>query len=395
MAVQEQDLAVLLDELRHFMENRVFPLEARSEEGFFKIEPELDALRKEVQQKGWWLPQVEAEHGGMGLSLLQFARVSEVLGQSLIGHYVFGCQAPDAGNIEILLEHGTEEQKSLFLEPLLKGEIRSCFSMTEPENPGSNPLMLSTTAKKQAEEYVINGHKWFTTAADGAAFAIVMAVTDDQVENPYGKASMLIVPRETEGFEFVRNIPVMGDVGEGYLSHAELRYNNVRIPATYRLGPEGGGFMIAQQRLGPGRIHHCMRWIGLAERALDMMCKRVQARALTNDKVLASRQAIQYWIAESRAEIDASRLMVMDCARKIDEQGAYAARVEVSTIKFYVAGMLGRVLDRSVQAHGALGITDDLPLSSWYRHERAARIYDGPDEVHKARVAREILKNYR
>jgi acyl-CoA dehydrogenase len=386
---------VLLDAIRDFVRKDVIPLERAfgSHPVFAELEPSLNKLRDHVKSQGWWMPQVSADHGGLGLGLEDFGRVSEVLGHSPFGHYVFNCQAPDAGNLEILLEHATAEQRERFLDPLLAGQIRSCFAMTEPANAGSNPLMLSTTAVRAGDEYVINGHKWFTTAADGAAFAIVMAVTD-AAAHPYARASMILVPTDTPGYSLMRNIPVMGDVGSGYFSHGEVKFQNCRVPASFMLGQPGSGFAMAQERLGPGRIHHCMRWIGISERAFQMMCQRAVSRELAPGKPLATRQTVLNWIAESRAEIDASRLLVLDVARQIEQEGNYAARHRVSMIKFHVAGMMQQVLDRAVQTHGALGLTDDTPLAMWYRHERAARIYDGPDEVHKDRLAKAILRDY-
>ncbi|MBV9787367.1 MAG: acyl-CoA dehydrogenase family protein, partial [Chloroflexi bacterium] len=300
---------------------------------------------------------------------------------------------PDIGNMEILIEHGSAEQKERYLKPLANGDIRSCFAMTEPENPGSNPVLLNTTAVKEGDDYVINGHKWFTSSADGASFAIVMAVTNPD-DPRHERASQIVVPTDTPGFRIVRNISIMGETGEDYLSHAEVMFENCRVPQSNRLGEEGHGFALAQVRLGPGRIHHCMRWIGICERAFDLLCRRAATRELAPGKPLASRQSIQHWIAESRAEINASRLMVLDAAAKIDREGTQAARVDISIIKFYVANVLQRVLDRAIQVHGALGVTDDTLLSFWYRHERGARIYDGADEVHKTVVARQILKQY-
>jgi alkylation response protein AidB-like acyl-CoA dehydrogenase len=329
----------------------------------------------------------------MGLGFRDHALVSEVLGRSPLGHYVFGCQAPDAGNMEILLEYGTDEQQNRWLEPLARGEIRSCFSMTEPDRAGSNPTWLDTTAVPDGDEYVINGRKWFTTSADGASFAIVMAVTNPDAP-AHARASQILVPTDTPGFIHTRRIPVMGHEGSDYFSHSEIEYRNCRVPKSNLLGQQGAGFAIAQQRLGPGRIHHCMRWIGICERAFELMCQRAATREVAPGEPLGTRQIVQQWIAESRAEIDAARMSVQHAAWKIDTEGAKAARTEVSCIKFYVAGVLDRVLDRAVQAHGALGVTDDTPLASFFRHERAARIYDGPDEVHKSTVARRILKEY-
>jgi acyl-CoA dehydrogenase len=330
----------------------------------------------------------------MGLSFLEYAFVSEELGRSPLGHWVVNAMAPDAGNIELLMHHADDALKKRFLGPLVAGKIRSCFSMTEPDHAGSNPVWMSTLAEKKGDDYVITGRKWFTTGADGAAFAIVMAVTNPEADSPYARASQIIVPADTPGFRVVRNISVMGETGAGWASHSEVEYDHVRVPQTNRIGPEGAGFMLAQERLGPGRIHHCMRWVGICERAMDLMCRRAATREIAPGKPLATRQIVQEWIADSRAEIHASRLMVLDAAEVIDKSGTYAARDEIGMIKYYVAGVLQRVLDRAIQVHGALGLTDETPLAVWYRHERAARIYDGPDEVHKVVVARRTLKKY-
>jgi alkylation response protein AidB-like acyl-CoA dehydrogenase len=390
-----QNIKSILPKIREFMQTEVYPLEKQaSGVNFNQILPALEEKREKVKEAGLWTPQLPKKWGGPGLSLAEFGQISEELGRSPYGHYIFNCQAPDAGNMEILVEHGTQEQHNRFLWPLLRGEIRSCFAMTEPEHAGSNPVMMSTTAIKDGQDFVLNGHKWFASAADGAAFAIVMAVTDSDAENPYKRASMLIVPAETSGFIRVRNIPVMGEAGEGYASHAELRFENCRVPLENLLGKRGEGFAIAQERLGPGRIHHCMRWVGICERAFDMMCRRAATRELAPGKLRAMQQTIRNWIAECRVELNAARLLVLDAAQKIDSQGAYTARVEISAIKFYVANVLQKVLDYALQTHGALGMTDDTLLAYWFRHERAARIYDGPDEVHKSRVAREILRGY-
>jgi alkylation response protein AidB-like acyl-CoA dehydrogenase len=384
----------MIDDIRNFVRERAVPLEAT-----LAAEPDLDRhaavqqLRDEVRAAGWWALSAPSEWGGAGLSLTDLAPVSEALGWSPLGHFLFNAQAPDAGNIEILAEYGTDEQRTRWLAPLVAGAHRSCFGMTEPENAGSNPTELSSTARLEGDEWVINAHKWFTTGADGAAFCIVMVVTEPDAA-PHARASMLIVPTDAPGYELVRNIPVMGDAGKGWASHGEIMLRDVRVPADALLGGRGMGFAIAQQRLGPGRIHHCMRWIGVAERALDMLCQRAATRDLGGGKMLGSRQIVQAWIAESRAEIDAARLLVLDCARRIDEQGAYAARTSISLIKFHVARVMNDVLDRAIQVHGALGMTDDTVLAWFYRHERAARIYDGPDEVHKMVVARRILREY-
>ena len=354
----------------------------------------LEEKRNLVRNMGLFAPQISKEHGGLGLSLHQLGQIYEILGRTFYGLYVFNCQAPDAGNMEILIEHGTDYQKQTFLNPLIDGKIRSCFSMTEPEFAGSNPVIMGTTAVKDGSNYVINGHKWFTSSADGADFAIVMVITDPKNENPYMRASQIIVPTKTEGFNFIRNISVMGDEGDGWNAHAEIVYDNCIVPEENVLGPLGAGFKIAQDRLGPGRIHHCMRWIGMCERAFNLMCERAVSREISDGTMLSDKQTIQNWIAESRAEINAARLMVQDAAKKIDAQGTYKSRAEISIIKFYCANVLQKVVDYAIQVHGALGVTDDLILSSYYRHERASRIYDGADEVHKSRVAKEIMKQY-
>jgi alkylation response protein AidB-like acyl-CoA dehydrogenase len=381
--------------VREFMRAEVYPLEPEflSKE-FRELRPRLEAMRLRVKALKLWLPQIAEEYGGQGLSLLEFASVGEELGRSPLGHYLFNCQAPDAGNMEILIQHGSAEQKEQFLLPLARGDIRSCFSMTEPGYPGSNPTWMGTTAIKDGDDYLINGDKWFSTGADGAAFSIVMAITNPESSSPYLKASMIIVPTNTPGFRLVRNTSVMGEAGSDHASHGEVQFTSCRVPQHYRLGPEGAGFLIAQQRLGPGRIHHCVRWLGICERAFELMCTWASRRLVAPDKLLGTQQIVQTWIAESRAEIDAARLLVLRTAWKIDRGEERAAREDVSLIKFFVAGVLQRVLDRAIQTHGGMGMTDNLPLAFWYRHERAARIYDGPDEVHKISVAKQILKGY-
>ena len=385
----------ILEQIRQFVQQELYPLEDDvRDKSFRQIIPALEEKRRLVRELGLWLPQIPKEYGGMGLGFMQYAMVSEQLARSPYGNYVFNAQAPDAGNMEILIEYGSQAQKQQWLQPLLRGEIRSCFSMTEPNRPGSNPVWMDTQAVRDGDDYVINGHKWFTSAADGAAFAIVMAVTDPEAA-PHQRASQIIVPTDTPGFHRVRNISCMGHAGEDWASHSEIRYDDCRVPAENLLGDEGAGFAIAQSRLGPGRIHHCMRWIGISERCLDLLCQRAATREIAPGEMLASRQTVQNWIAESRAEIDAARLMVMHAGWKIDQVGSKAARVEISSIKFYVADVMMKVIDRAIQTHGALGISDDTVLAAYYRNERAARIYDGPDEVHRSVVARQVLKQYR
>jgi len=391
----DEESRVMLDLMENFLREEIIPLEtAFLTRNFSGIEEDVEKLRAKVKQMGLWGPAQPVEYGGMGLSLTDFALVSEVLGRSPLGHYVFGCHAPDAGNIEILHEYGTGEQKERWLEPLVSGKIRSCFSMTEVELPGSNPVMMDTTAVRDGDDYVINGQKWYTTSADGAAFAIVMAVTNPDAP-PHERASMIIVPTDTEGFDLIRNIAVMGHAGDGWFSHAEILYHSCRVPAKNLLGPEGAGFRIAQERLGPGRIHHTMRWLGVCRRALDLLCKRAVTRPIAPGQVLGDREIIQMWIAECAAEIEAARTLTLQTAWKIEHLGWKEVRQEISMIKFVVAGVMQRVVDRALQVYGGLGMTDDTILAFFHRHERAARIYDGADEVHKLSLARRILKPYR
>jgi acyl-CoA dehydrogenase len=393
----ESDKALtLVPRYRAFLEKHIIPLEQGAIYGSFRAHlPALHALRAKAKEEGLFAPHLPVSHGGLGLSLVEFASISEVLGTSPLGHYVFNCNAPDIGNMELMHQFASPYLQETYLRPLERGEIRSCFAMTEPEHAGSNPVHMSTTAVREGDEYVINGHKWFTSSADGASFTIVMAVTNPLAENKYERASMILVPLDTPGYRLIRNISIMGDEGEDYLSHGEVEFVNCRVPASHLIGTEGSGFTLAQVRLGPGRIHHCMRWIGICERALGMMCDRAIARELNPGHSLAMQQTIQNWIAESAAEIKASRLLVLNTAHKIEKDGAKAAKEDISTIKFFVSDVLMKVIDRAIQVHGGLGITDDTLLSFWYRHERGARIYDGPDEVHKTVLAKSILKSRR
>ena len=391
-----EKMKAILEMINEFVDKELIPMENefRSKE-FRDLLPELKKKRDMVKKMELWGPNLPKEYGGMGLDLVEHGLVSEALGRSPLGHYVFNCQAPDAGNIEILHLHGTDEQKKRYLKPLIDGDIRSCFAMTEVDMPGSNPVMLETTAVKDGDDYVINGHKWYTTAADGAEFAICMAVTNPEAPQ-YMQASMIIVPTDTPGFNLVRNIPVMGHEGSDYFSHGEIIFQNCRVPQKNLLGPEGHGFVIAQERLGPGRIHHCMRWLGICSRSFDMMCRRANERKITLDgKTLASRQIVQQWVADSAAEIQAARLMTLYAAWRMETEGHKEARDDVSMIKYVVANTMQRVIDRALQVHGGLGMTDDTILAFFYRHERAARIYDGADEVHKTSLATRILRSYR
>lgn len=385
----------LLPKVKSFVETELIPLEAdhhhRSPKETYAL---LDAKRELVKKAGMWGIHLPKEEGGLGLTLCEFGQLSEYLARApLYGHYTFNCQAPDIGNMELLAKFGSPEQKEKYLHPLTKGQIRSCFAMTEPANAGSDPTRLSTVAVREGNDYVINGHKWFTSSEEGASFSIVMAVTNPEAA-PHLRASMILVPLPTKGFNHVRKIPVFGETGGGWASHSEIRLENCRVPATNRISDEGAGFKLAQERLGPGRIHHCMRWIGIAEKALDLMCKRAVSREIESGVMLGQKQFIQGFIAESRVEIDAARMLVLRTASTIDREGAQAARHQISGIKFYTANMMLKVLDRAIQVHGAMGLTDGTMLATLYQHERGARIYDGADEVHKQSMAINILKGY-
>jgi alkylation response protein AidB-like acyl-CoA dehydrogenase len=360
---------------------------------FQEVVPQLYQLRNEVKARGWWLPQLPKAWGGLGLSLVDFALLSEVLGQSPFGHYIFGCQAPDAGNMELLIEFGSPEQHTSYLHPVVEGRSRGCFAMTEPDTPGSNPTRLGCQARQDGDHYVIDGRKWFATGADGAAYALVMAVTDPQAER-HRRASIFIVPMDAPGLTLVRNVPVMGHAGSGWTSHGELRFEHVRVAASQMLGPRGHGFKLGQARLGPGRIHHCMRWLGICERAFALMATRANQRQLTSDGLLADQALVQAEAARLRARIDAARWLVLHTAWTIEKQGFKAARTQVSAIKFHVAGLLQDVVDQAVQVHGALGLSSDTVLAYFYSHERGARIYDGPDEVHLISAGKQILAAY-
>jgi acyl-CoA dehydrogenase len=380
-----------LEQVRAFMTERVLPNEAAIERQDASGEAIVRELRDEVRELGLWAPHVPPEAGGSGTGFLDYAYLNEHIGRSTFGQFVFGCQAPDAGNAEILYAFGTDEQKERWLQPLVAGRIRSFFSMTEPEVPGSDPTTLRTRAVRDGDNWVIDGHKWFSSGAEGAAFGIVMAVTDPDAP-AHGRATQIIVPADTPGVEIVKPITVMGHAGKGWSTHCEVRYTGVRVPVTNTLGAEGAGFLIAQKRLGPGRIHHVMRWLGQMERAFELMCSYALERE-TSTGPLSDKQTVQNWIADSYAEIQACRFMTLDAAHKID--GGDEARVEISAIKFYAARVLNEVIDRAVQVHGARGLTDETPLAAMLMNARGGRIYDGPDEVHRQVVAKRILKAFR
>jgi alkylation response protein AidB-like acyl-CoA dehydrogenase len=376
--------------VRAFMDEHIYPNEPVFDREDEDAEALVKDLRAEVKAAGLWAPHIGPEAGGSGRGFVPYAFLNELIGRSVWAPLVFGCQAPDAGNAEILHLFGTPEQRERWLRPLVAGDVRSFFSMTEPEVSGSDPTGLRTTAVRDGDDWVIEGHKWFSSGAEGAAFAIVMAVTDPEAP-PHRRMSQIIVPAATPGVEIVRAIPVMGHRGRGWSTHCEVRYRGVRVPLANTVGEPGDGFRIAQKRLGPGRIHHVMRWLGQMQRAFELMCAYALRREVFGGP-LAAKQTVQNWIADSAAEIQACRLLTLDAAARID--GGDEARVEVSVIKFFAARVLNDVIDRAVQAHGALGLTDQTPLARMYADARAARLYDGPDEVHRMVVSRRVLKAF-
>jgi alkylation response protein AidB-like acyl-CoA dehydrogenase len=388
------EVTALCDGVRRLMEEHVYPLEHRGgwrmEIGGPTYPRDIRAVQARAKTLGYWAFHLPREAGGAGIPFMHYVLVNEILGRSPLGPVCVGSQAPDSGNAEILWRHGTPAQKEQWLRPLVDGEIRSCFSMTEPEVAGSDPRLLRTTAVRDGDHYVINGHKWFSSGAHGAAFAIVMAKTNPDAPSPYLQFSQIIVPTDTPGFRIERGIPVMGEDDN---HHAEIRYEECRVPVANRLGAEGAGFAIAQERLGPGRIHHCMRWLGVAQRAFELMCRYANERELFGS-TLARKANVQDWVAECAADIQAARLMTLHAAWRIDTAGAEAARDEIGLIKFFGAQVLQRVVDRAIQVFGAAGVSEDHPLSMFYRQARLARIYDGPDEVHKMVVARRILARH-
>jgi acyl-CoA dehydrogenase len=385
-----------LDWMREFVRAELWPLETLAGE---LEQRQLDRvyapLQAEVKARGLWAAHLPPELGGQGFGQVKLGLMHEILGTSPYAPAAFGNQAPDSGNSEILALAGTEEQKERWLHPLLAGDLRSAFSMTEPDTAGSDPTLLRTRAVRDGDHYVITGRKWFSSNASIADFLIVMAVTDPEAR-PHQRATMFIVPAGAPGVTILRDVPTMEHPQEAFGKlggHAEVLYEDVRVPAANRLGAEGAGFLIAQQRLYPGRIHHCMRWLGVARRAFDMLCERATYR-FAHGAVLGQHETVQNWIADSAAQMQAARLMTLQAAWTMDTGGTAAARQEISLIKFFGAQVLHDVVDRALQAHGSLGYSTDLPLEAMYRYARAARFYDGPDEVHRQSVARQILRGY-
>ncbi len=390
----------LRERIRTFMDENLYPVEAEAMEALDDevrpgvAYPEIIVeMREKAREQGLWNLFMPNEEHGIGLTNWEYGLLCEEMGHSpAVAPMAFNCAAPDTGNMEILHDHGTAEQKQRWLEPLLHGDSRSCFSMTEPEVAGSDPTTLQARAEldSTAGEWVINGHKWYTSGAVGADMAIAMVVTDPDA-HPYARASMIIVPTDAPGFNLVRSISVMGhDKGPG---HCEILYEDCRVPEANLLGPRQAGFVIAQDRLGPGRIHHCMRAIGTCERAIELMCRYANQREAFGGK-LADKQFIQDFIAKSRMETEQARLLTLKAAWLMDTEGKREARREISMIKVVAANVVMDVLDRAIQVHGSLGMSDDTPLASMWRYSRMLKVADGPDEVHKMVIARRELNHW-
>jgi acyl-CoA dehydrogenase len=376
--------------VRQFVDAEVIPLEPYLNEHEDGLTPELLAsVRGKAKLAGLWAPQLPPELGGMGLSLQEIVPVFEAAGRSLIGPVALNCSAPDEGNMHLLHLFANEEQRERYLKPLADGEIRSAFAMTEPPpGAGSDPNMLQTCAARDGNTWIINGHKWFASGADGAAFLIIMAVTNPDVPTHKG-ATLFLAPIESQGIEIVRRVPIMGanDLG----GHCEIRFHDLRLPDSAILGREGEGFALTQQRLGPARLTHCMRWTGIAQRALEIATQYASERQAFGG-ALTSHQAVQWMLADSATELYAGRLMIQHCAWLLSQ--GEQARQESSMCKVFVAEAVNRVLDRAIQICGAKGISRDLPLSTWFEAARAFRIYDGASEVHRMVIARQVIKHY-
>jgi acyl-CoA dehydrogenase len=383
-------------ELFDFMQRHVYPAEATYVEQVHKSgdphqsPPVMEELKREARQRGLWNLFLPDPRWGAGLTNLEYAPLAEITGRSFIAPEALNCAAPDTGNMEILAQFGTPEQQERWLRPLLDGEIRSCFAMTEPEVASSDATNIQSRIVRDGDDYVINGHKWWTSGAADKRCRISIFMGKTDPDGPvYRQQSMVLVPLDTPGVRIARTLPVFGwDEGHG---HCEVYFDGVRVPRSNLLGEEGSGFAIAQARLGPGRIHHCMRAIGMAERAYELMCARALSRT-TFGKRLAEHGVVQDQIAESRIEIEQARLLVLKAAWLMDTAGNKAARMEIAAIKVAVPRMACSVIDRAIQIHGGAGVSSDFPLAQMYAGARTLRLADGPDEVHKLSLARHELK---
>jgi acyl-CoA dehydrogenase len=389
----EPDFEAKLAWMREFVREEIMPLEVLNLD-WRTFRRAIVPLQERVREEGLWAAHLGPELGGPGYGQVKLALMHEILGASELAPPVFGNQAPDSGNAELIAVGGTDSQKKRWLEPLLAGEMLSAFSMTEL-GTGSDPRQFTTTAVRDGDQWVLNGDKWFVTNAERCDFQIVMARTDTApAADPYRSMSMLIVPADTPGIE-LRLLGALNDPdGDGPVhNHSEVHYRDVRVPAENLLGGEGEAFVLAQKRLGPGRIHHCMRWVGVCRRAFDALCERAVSKSV-HGSLLSEKQTIQNWVADSAAAIEAFRLLTLKAAWTIDQSGVAEARTEIAMIKYWGAPIMYDVLDRALQIHGSLGFSTDLPLEQMYRWARASRIYDGPDEVHRVTAARRILRAY-
>jgi alkylation response protein AidB-like acyl-CoA dehydrogenase len=374
----------LREHVRKFIQEEVIPAEPLLDAEGGRDREVMARLKESAKRQGLWALGHPAEIGGGGLPFMPFVYLNEVIGRSHWGQAALGTLSMQDSIMLHLF--GTPEQQRRWLEPLVAGEIYPSVGLTEPEVAGSDPTLMESTARLEGDEWVIDAHKWFTSGANRAAFTTIFAITEPDADR-HAKFSAILVPTDAPGYEIVRVIPTMGHTGG---NHCEIRLRGVRVPRENLLGPRGAGFVIAQKRLGPGRIFHCMRWLGQAQRAFELLCERANSR-WAHGSLLAEKGEIQRFVAESAAEIQAARLMTLDAARALDEGGE--ARVEISLIKFWGARVLHDVIDRAIQVHGALGVTGDTPLERMYREARYARIYDGPDEVHRMVVARRLLRD--